>query len=179
MYRISSTSLKDADGRYVTVNQTLVKRCGRTCKSELIGPQRRRTVPSPPRRTNHCAGSRRGARNANHRGSTRITPPCKWSRGLVSHLEATRTQRSRQSCWPCRHIAGPSCGHFGSTRYDAPVGHARLRPGKPGCTPCALRSWQRCLIFPRTSSISAYACSTACQRANTSHGQGLDTHATS
>jgi AraC-like DNA-binding protein len=39
--------IKDRDGRYVVVNQTLVTRCGRHDKSELLGQTARQVFPSP------------------------------------------------------------------------------------------------------------------------------------
>ena len=39
--------IKDRDGRYVVVNQTLVTRCGRREKKELLGQTARQVFPSP------------------------------------------------------------------------------------------------------------------------------------
>jgi len=39
--------IKDRDGRYVVVNQTLVTRCGRRDKNELLGQTARQVFPSP------------------------------------------------------------------------------------------------------------------------------------
>jgi AraC-like DNA-binding protein len=39
--------IKDRDGRYVVVNQTLVTRCGRRDKDELLGQTARQVFPSP------------------------------------------------------------------------------------------------------------------------------------
>lgn len=39
--------IKDREGRYVTVNQTLVDRCGRKSKDELIGRTAREVFPAP------------------------------------------------------------------------------------------------------------------------------------
>ncbi len=39
--------IKDRDGRYVVVNQTLVARCGRHGKDELLGRTARQVFPSP------------------------------------------------------------------------------------------------------------------------------------
>lgn len=39
--------LKDAEGRYVAVNQTLVERCGKAEKSELIGHKAESLFPAP------------------------------------------------------------------------------------------------------------------------------------
>ena len=39
--------LKDAEGRYVAVNQTLVERCGQTRKSDLIGRRAEALFPAP------------------------------------------------------------------------------------------------------------------------------------
>lgn len=39
--------LKDAEGRYVAVNQTLVERCGKSQKSDLIGQRAEAVFPQP------------------------------------------------------------------------------------------------------------------------------------
>ena len=39
--------LKDAEGCYVAVNQTLVERCGKTRKSDLIGRRAEALFPEP------------------------------------------------------------------------------------------------------------------------------------
>jgi transcriptional regulator GlxA family with amidase domain len=39
--------IKDTDGRYVRVNQTLVSRCGATCKQDLLGRTAREVFPPP------------------------------------------------------------------------------------------------------------------------------------
>ncbi|MGD7653454.1 MAG: helix-turn-helix domain-containing protein [Verrucomicrobiales bacterium] len=39
--------VKDRDGKYIAVNQTLVKRCGRTSKDEIIGLRANKLFPAP------------------------------------------------------------------------------------------------------------------------------------